>query len=275
MRCQGFSGDEANAAARRCFGAAAGQKVALWFDILPVMFTRFWAGLAFVVVTCAYAQTRPAFEVASVKQIRDYSPLATMSGDISHGRLTLTNAHIRQLIAVAYEIQGVRIEGGPGWIASDQFAIDAKAEDPEATERQVRMMLQSLLEERFQLRIHRETKQLPNFTLRMANGGARLDKAEDHGTDRCDRSMEAGHYHLVCRHVQIETLANALSALLRAPVVDATGLTGDYDFALSWEGDDMYSAVPDAVDKFGLKLEMKKVPTDVIVVDSVEHPLDN
>ena len=239
------------------------------------MGAKVWAGLIFLAVAIAYGETRPAFEVATVKRIRDYSPVATMNGDISHGRLTLNNAHIKQMIAVAYEIQGVRIEGGPGWIDSDQFQIDAKAEDPETTEKQVRVMLQSLLEDRFQLRIHRETKLISSYTLRTAAGGARLEPAQKEGTDRCDRTVDGGRYELVCRHIRIATLTNALAILLRGPVVDQTGLTGDYDFALSWEGDDMYAAVPDAVDKFGLKLEKKKVPTEVIVIDSVERPSDN
>lgn len=71
------------------------------------------------------------------------------------------------------------------------------------------------------------------------------------------------------------TLTNALAILLCGPVVDQTGLTGDYDFELSWEGDDMYAAVPDAREKFGLKLEMKKVPTEVFVIDSVDRPSKN
>lgn len=87
--------------------------------------------------------------------------------------------------------------------------------------------------------------------------------------------MEGGRFELVCRHIQIATLTNALAIMLRGQVGDQTGLTGAYDFALSWEGDDMYSAVPDAMEKFGLKLEMKKVPTEVIVIDSVERPSDN
>ena len=239
------------------------------------MSTKLRAGLVFLTVAVACGQTRLAFEAASVKRIRDYSPLATMDGDISHGRLTLNNAHIKQMIAIAYEIQYVRIEGGPGWIGSDQFQIAAKAQDTEASDRQVRAMLQSLLEDRFQLKIHRETKLLPSYTLRTAPGGAKLDHAQEGGADRCDRTLEAGRYELTCRHIQIATLANALATMLRGPVVDQTGLTGDYDFALSREGDDMYAAVPDAMEKFGLKLEMKKVPTEVIVIDSVEHPSEN
>jgi len=239
------------------------------------MGTRFRTGLAFLAVAIACAGTRPVFEVASVKRIRDYSPLATMDGDIAHGRLTLNNAHIKQLIAVAYEIQGIRIEGGPGWIASDQFQIVARAEDPETPDKQVRLMLQNLLEDRFQLKLHRETKLLPSYTLRTAASGAKLEHAQEEGTDRCERTMEGSRYQVVCRHIQISTLANALSTMLRGPVVDQTGLEGNYDFTLTWEGDDMYSAVPDAMEKFGLKLEMKKVPTEVLVIDSVEQPSDN
>lgn len=243
--------------------------------MLPRMGTKVGTGLAFLAITIAYGQTRQAFEVASIKRVPDASPIATMNGDISHGRLTLNNAHIKQLIAVAYEIQGIRIEGGPGWISSDQFQIAAKAEDPGTTDKQVRMMLQTLLEDRFQLKIHRETKLLPSYTLLTAAGGAKLEHAQEGGTDRCDRTMEADRYELTCRHIQIVTLTNALAILLRGPVVDQTGLMDDYDFALSWEGDDPYSAVPDAMEKFGLKLEMKKAPTEVIVIDSVERPSDN
>jgi uncharacterized protein (TIGR03435 family) len=89
------------------------------------MGTKIGAGFVFLLAAVAYGETRPAFEVASVKRIRDYSPLATMNGDISHGRLTLNNAHVKQMIAVAYEIQSVRIEGRSGWIDSDQFQIVA------------------------------------------------------------------------------------------------------------------------------------------------------
>ena len=242
---------------------------------LPFMGTMFRVGLFFAAVAIARGETAPAFEVASVKRIRDYSPVATMSGDISHGRFTLTNAHIKQLIAVAYEIQSVRIEGGPGWISTDQFQIDARAADPETTDTQVRLMLQNLLAERFRLKLHREIKMLSAYTLRLAAGGAKLDQAQPGGTDRCDRTADGGRYELTCRHVQAVTLTNALAILLRGPVADQTGLTGEYDFTLNWEGDDPYAGVPDAVEKFGLKLEMKKVPTEVLVIDSVEHPSEN
>ncbi len=198
-----------------------------------------------------------------------------MNGDILHGRLTLNNAHLTQMIAVAYDIQSVRIQGVPGFLSNDQFQITAKAEDPEASEEQVKVMLQSLLEDRFRLKFHWEDKNLANFTLRTAPGGAKVERAQEGGRDRCERNLDGTTYHLACDHVQIGTLANALAALLRSPVVDQTGLTGDYNFTLSWEGDDMYSAVPDALERFGLKLEKKSVPTRVFVIDSVERPSEN
>ena len=136
-------------------------------------------------------------------------------------------------------------------------------------------MLQTLLEERFQLKIHRETKLLPSYTLRVGTGGAKLEHAQEGGTDRCNRNMDGGTYQLVCQHIRVVTLTNALAILLRGPVVDQTGLEGDYDFTLRWEGDDPYAAVPDAVEKFGLKLEVKKVPTEVIGIDSVQQPSEN
>ena len=238
---------------------------------------RFWIAIV-LGVTRADAQdpvAQPAFEVASIKTIRDPLPEATMNGDISHGRLVLNNTHIKQLIAVAYEVQGVRIEGGPAWIGTVQFQIQAKAEDPEASEAQVRLMLRTLLADRFGLRMHRETRMLTNYSLHAAPGGAKVPLAQKEGVDRCDRVRDGTKYELTCQHIEIQTLANALAVLLRGPVVDQTGLTGFYDFTLSWEGDDTYAAVPDAVEKFGLKLETKKTPTEVLVIDSVDRPSEN
>lgn len=223
----------------------------------------------------AQGPTRPAFEVAAVRTGHDDLPDATMNGDISHGRLILNNARIRNMIAVAYEVQSVRIEGGPQWINAAQFQIEAKAADPEASEAQVRLMLQSLLEDRFRLKMHRETKTLSSYSLHIAAGGAKVPLAAKEGVDRCERMRDGTKYELTCAHIQIQTLANALALLLRGPVTDQTALKDYYDFTLSWEGDDPYAAVPDAVEKFGLKLEMKKTPAEVLVIDSVERPSEN
>jgi uncharacterized protein (TIGR03435 family) len=228
-----------------------------------------------VAVVLARTAERPAFEVASVRRIADYPPTATMNGDISHGRLSLNNAHLTQMIAVAYDIQSVRIQGVPSWLSSDQFQILAKAQDPETTEPQVKVMLRSLIEDRFRLKFHWEDKLLANYTLRVAPGGSKVESAESGGVDRCARTLSGTKYELACDHIQIGTLANALAVMLRSPVLDQTGLTGSYNFTLSWEADDSFSEVPDALERFGLKLDMKKVATRVFVIDSVERPSEN
>ena len=233
--------------------------------------------IALLVVSVApvCGQERLAFEVASIKQIADYVPTATMNGELSHGRLTLNNAHLSQMISVAYGIQYVRIRGMPAWFSENQFQLAAKAEDPATSDEQVKVMLQNLLADRFRLKFHWEDRPLSNFTLRTAAGGPKLDRASEDGVDNCARTLNGARHELTCNHIQIGTLANALATMLGSPVVDQTGLTGSYDFTLNWDGDDMYSAVPDALEQFGLKLEMKKVPTQVFVVDSVERPSEN
>lgn len=220
-------------------------------------------------------QARPAFEVASIKRIADYVPTATMNGELSHGRLTLNNAHLGQMIAVAYGIQSVRIHGIPAWFSENQFQLAAKAEDPATSDEQVKVMLQNLLADRFRLRFHWEDQPLRNFTLRTAAGGPKLERAPEDDIDKCTRTLDGTRHELTCKHIRIGTLASALAAMLSGPVVDQTGLTDSYDFTLTWDGDDTYAAVPDALEQFGLKLEMKKVPTQVFMIDSVERPSEN
>jgi uncharacterized protein (TIGR03435 family) len=113
------------------------------------------------------------------------------------------------------------------------------------------------------------------YTLRAARGGPKLQKAGNEEQDNCVLNLDSPKKELACQKSPILGLANALSNLLQSPVVDGTGLSGSYDFTLSWDGDDILSAVPDAMERLGLKLEMKKVPAEVLVIDSVERPSEN
>src|SRR5579863_2481189 len=100
-----------------------------------------------VAATAAYSQDAPPraeFDVASVKVVRDAPPTAQMSGDISHGKLTLNNAPLRQIIAVAWTVQGANVKGGPAWLNTERYQIEARAEHSDASEAQVRTMLQTL-----------------------------------------------------------------------------------------------------------------------------------
>jgi len=231
-----------------------------------------------VAATAAYSQDAPPraeFEVASVKAVRDAPPTAQMNGDISHGKLTLNYAPLRQIIAVAWTVQAANIDGGPGWLNTERYQIEARAEQSDTSEAQVRIMLRTLLEDRCHLKMHRESKLLRRYTLMAARGGPKVQKAGNEEKDFCVLNMDSPKKELVCQKSPILGLANALSNLLQSPVVDETGLSGFYDFTLSWEGDDILSAVPDAMERLGLKLEMKKVPAEVLVIDNVERPSGN
>jgi uncharacterized protein (TIGR03435 family) len=222
-----------------------------------------------------YPSPRAEFEVASMKALRDAPPTAQMSGDISHGKLTLNNAPLRQIIAVAWTVQGTNVEGGPTWLNTERYQIEAKAENADTSEAQVRIMLQTLLEDRCHLKLHRESRLLRRYTLMAARGGPKLQKAGHEEKDNCALNLDSPKKELACQKSPILGLANALSNLLQSPVVDETGLSEFYNFTLSWEGDDILSAVPDAMERLGLKLEMKKVPTEVLVIDGVERPSGN
>jgi uncharacterized protein (TIGR03435 family) len=113
-----------------------------------VALTVFAVGV--LAAAAAYSQDSPPraeFEVASVKVVRDPPPTAQMNGDISHGKLTLNYAPLRQIIAVACTVQGANVEGGPGWLNTERYRIEARAEQPDTSEAQVRIMLQTLLED--------------------------------------------------------------------------------------------------------------------------------
>ena len=120
---------------------------------------RLWiAGLALVAQASSSAAQVSSFEVASVKQVNPLAGPHAVSLIINHGRLTIEAAELRQIVGLAYAVQRVRVQGGPGWADADQFDISAKAENPSATRDEIRSMLQTLLAERFKLVVHRETR---------------------------------------------------------------------------------------------------------------------
>ena len=163
------------------------------------------------------APSRAEFEVASVKVVRDAAPTAQMNGDISHGKLTLNNAPLREIIAVAWTVQGANVEGGPGWLNTERYQIVAKAEHPDTSEAQVRIMLQVLLEDRCHLKLHRESKLLRKYTLTAPRGGSKLHKAGNKEKDNCVLNLDSPKRELVCQKSPILGLANALSNLSGVP----------------------------------------------------------
>jgi uncharacterized protein (TIGR03435 family) len=216
------------------------------------------------------------FEVASVRpsqpgQGPHGSPLV-----ISHGRVTLDDANLRQIIGHAYRVQRVRVLNCPSWSDSKRFDVIAKAENPD-TEDQIRLMLQALLVERFKLVAHRERREMQAYALALGRNGPRLRNAEagERG------SLEDRPGKLVFKRTPMSSLAALLANILDTPVEDMTGLKGLYDFTLP-VGDAVAAGVnnprellPNAVADIGLKLESRKMRVEVVVVEHAEGPSPN
>jgi uncharacterized protein (TIGR03435 family) len=204
------------------------------------------------------------------------------------GRCAITGATLKEIVRAAYDLAPtVEITGGPGWSDSDRFDIEAKAEVPsESTVAQLEQMLQQLLSERFQLKLHRETREVSGALLVVAGSGSKLKEAgavnaPPVGGRPGDMNFQAA---------PMDVLAEFLSGILGRPIQDKTGLTGRYSFTLKWtvgENDLIPrnfdrptdpagpSLVTALQEQLGLRLQSSKVPGLVVVIDSAQKPSAN
>ena len=210
----------------------------------------------------------PAFDVASVR------PNRSGSGNSSHrdrnGALTATNVTLQYCIKLAYGVRDYQIVG-PDWLNSERYDIQAKTA-PNVTPDQYKAMIQTLLAERFQLKVQRDTKELPVYALTVGKRGPKLQPV-DAGPER-DR-LERDR--LSAQKMSMAHLADRLSQLLGRPVLDMTGIEGAFDIELSWAADDPASSILSAIqEQLGLKLEARKAPVEIIVVEHAEKvPTEN
>jgi len=237
--------------------------------------------IAGLVVLClsvpgGHSQSTPEFAVASVKpHPSGGSPHVSIAGD--PGRITYTNITVRGLIRDAYGITKVYpISRGPDALSTDRYDVIAKV-PPDASKEQRMLMLQSLLAERFKLVAHRETKELPIYTLVAGKNGPRFHAVEDDGS--APETGSGGGHQIKAHHISMKLLAATLQSWIGDTVVDATGLTGLYDLNLDFNFDegkpDEGPTIFEAVQKVGLKLEARKGPVEVVVIDHVEKPSVN
>jgi uncharacterized protein (TIGR03435 family) len=232
------------------------------------------------------ALTQPAFDVASVKQggpVRPAGLLDINLGSANHGTVTLSNTTLSECIRYAYNLANEQQISGPDWILDRtcRFEIIAKAPSDTPID-QLRLMMQTLLGERFRLEIHHEQRKLAHLDLTVGKNGPKMPLSEGDGPG-VRRYSGAGR--LSYTHMPMDRLAVLLSRLLKEPVFDKTGLNGGYDLELNWQSDDAPAnadagAKPDifaAVEQqLGLKLAIFKTPVDVLVVDSADKiPVGN
>lgn len=236
--------------------------------------TLWIARLALAAQASSFAAQVSGFEVASVKPVNPPAGPHVVSLIINHGRLNIEAAELRQIVGQAYGIQRVRVRGGPAWADSDQFDIAAKAESADATRDEIRVMLQTLLAERFKLVVHRESKEMFAYSLVLAKSGSKLKvAAQDKKAGLSDTLGANGERQTVVQASPLRGLVNMLANTLGSPVVDKTGLDGLYDYTFEWP--DAGSSLFASVDQLGLKLEAKKVPVEVLVMDHAERPSAN
>jgi uncharacterized protein (TIGR03435 family) len=265
------------------------------------MFINAAAVLFFLSPIQTLAQSQPAppsFEVADV-QINK-SGEARMAVDfLPGGKLSMRNVPMKIMIAMAYHVRPDALTGGPGWLDSDRFDVVAKALQTTSSD-EIRLMLRTLLAERFKLAVHADHKMGPAYALMVGKTGPKLQASEAAllTDQRCGPGEgAAGQKHVACQHITMAMLAEELQEIaprdIAVPVVDQTSLPGAYNFNLDWtpavraaagappdpshDTPDSGPTLFDALEtQLGLKLESKKLPLPVIVIDRVERtPAEN
>jgi uncharacterized protein (TIGR03435 family) len=234
----------------------------------------------------AFAQARSAFEVASIRAVKP-GEHAEPSLDVSPSHLTIRRYNLRSMVEWAYRMDGREIVGSNLLDAQD-FDITAKAAAPASAD-ELRLMLQTLLAERFRLALHREQKLLPLYSLVVDKDGPKMHEVQEEPRQggRLGWRDSVFTYQMVSH---ISQLAAILPDFLEdRPVRDNTGLIGVYEIALSVEMDaeqikrmpqpgtvftgfGYTSGVFDAVERLGLKLVATKGPVEILVIDHVEKP---
>jgi uncharacterized protein (TIGR03435 family) len=240
-------------------------------------------------------QAVPEFDVVSVKSSQAFMPGVPLKEGMrkpsvvtSPGTVTMMNTNFAGCVAWAYNLQPYQVSG-PAKIAQERYDIVAKAGAPVPVE-QLRLMMQKLLADRFKLTFHRETREMPVYVLTVVKGGPKFQPSASPGEadfgkgDRNKMTVSASH-------MTMAKFAEILQDPLRTPVIDNTGLDGQYDFSLdlfSYVGSDdkgrptepseaeIPGIIMSAVQRqLGLHLESKKTPTEFIVLEGAEKPAEN
>ncbi len=239
------------------------------------------------------ANADPSFEVATIKPSKpDEKGRAFL---VRGGQFITINTTLLSVIEFAYDLQANEVVGGPDWMASDKFDIAAKPDAPGApSDKQWKSMVQKLLADRFQLRFHREKKEMSAYVLTVAKNGPKLTKSQGD-----PNGLPGLFFHdlgaLYVQNATMEDFTHLMqSAVLDRPVVDQTGLQGRWNFVLKWTPDEsqfgglgmkvpppsnaadapppLFTAIQEQI---GLKLEARKAPVEVLVLDHVEKPSPN
>jgi uncharacterized protein (TIGR03435 family) len=262
------------------------------------------------------------FEVASIKpSAPGATEQAKLGIRIDAAQVNFTALNLRDYVGMAGQVKLYQISG-PEWLGGERFDINATLPDG-ATRDQVPAMLESLLEERFQMKSHRETRELPVYALIVGKGGLKVKELPTDPPNGANEpvavsaagaqsgvtvNLGKGSYFSIAgnkieaKKVTTATFADTLARFVDRPILDQTGLTGTYDFALDVSPEDYMAMIVrsalsagvqlppqamraleasgdtffSAIEKLGLKLEPRKGPVEILVIDHMERkPTEN
>jgi len=234
-----------------------------------------------------------AFEVTSVKATDPNQPVGLVGIRPMPGgqRYVAGRVPLRLMIKLMYRITDSQIVGGPSWIDTEQWDVEAKAEKPSNID-QLHEMFQTLLADRFDLKFHRETRTLPAYALTVDKGGSKMTLSQNQEPFEIP-IRPAGRGKVAGVRVPMGYLGWFLAQQLNRPVLDKTGLDKFYDFTLEWapepvgpqgpmlnggeapaqmDGPTIFTALKE---QLGLRLEAQKGPVEVFVIDHAERPKAN
>ena len=228
----------------------------------------------------------PEFEVATVKPSDPKNgSKGFRSGD--GRRINCDNETVADIVEFVFGVHAKQIVGAPQWFFDERWDVDGYPDVPgEPDYKQMQGMYRKLLEERFGLKMHRETRTMGAYVLTVAKGGPKLSKSVDQEamSDTTFTQWSSQRRVLRVTSTTMAEFATTMDSQLDKPLVDQTGLTGKWDFLLKWRSEtapepDDPNALPGIFtaiqEQIGLKLEGVKAPVDAIVIDHVERPSAN
>lgn len=245
---------------------------------------RILVGVLFIRAAVAQLMPPLVFDVASIHASQGAEGSRRENIQASPGSLNMRNVSLKSSIRWAYRVMEYQVTG-PDWLGFERYDIVAKANGP-ASEDQLRLMLQALLADRFKLTLHRETKDLQAYVMVAAKSGIKFHESQESGEPAIerDKSMTAVRFKRIPASQVVEMLSN----VLHAPVINNTGLTGYYDATIDVAKymqdrpatDSPADIIPILItglqEELGLKLESKKVPLDLLIIDHAEKvPVEN
>ena len=244
-------------------------------------------GGAILLSATLHAQT---FSASSIKRSEPGNPNGSTFEYRTGGALRVVSGTLLGLIESAYDIRDFQIAGGPGWLDADRFDVLARSDTgeprtPRAEDmKTTRLKLQSLLAERFQLVVRHERREMQEYVLRVDKDGSKLVAEQSRPSQNSRTGIQSTCNHMTGSYASMANLTLYLSRQLRRPVLDATGLTEQYSFQLSWtpdvapcadSADNAPSIFTALQEQLGLKLVSTKGPVDVLVIDRAERPTED